>query len=255
MKKDAITSLFKNVQTTATKHSGEILLGIGIATSITTTIMAVKATPKALDIIREHDEAGEDVPPMTKKEIVKATYKVYIPTVAMGTVSIICLVASGSVNARRQAAIMTAATISETALREYQEKVIEVIGEEKEKEVRDAVAAEQIRKNPISEKEVIITSGKTLCFDVPSGRYFESDVDRIKRAENELNRQMIQDGYVALNDLYFLLGLKAIGLGDDLGWNVDRGLIDIYFSSQLTEEGKPCVVIGHRLPPTYDYKL
>ena len=66
---------------------------------------------------------------------------------------------------------------------------------------------------------------------------------------------MIQDGYVALNDLYFLLGLKTIGLGDDLGWNVDRGLIDIYFSSQLTEDGKPCVVIGHRLPPTYDYKL
>ena len=255
MKKDSFVGVVKNLQTYTVKHSGEILLGIGIVTGISTTVMAVKATPKAVRIIEELENVSEDNKPLTKTEIIKATYKVYIPTAAMGIVSIVCLIGSGSVNSRRQAAIMTAATISETALREYQEKVIEVIGEEKEKDIRDAVAAEKIRKNPPSEKEVIITSGKTLCYDLMFGGYFESDVESIKRAENELNRQLLQDGYVTLNDLYFLMGRKPIGYGDELGWNAERGLIDMYFSSQLNEKNEPCLAIGHRLPPMYDFKL
>ena len=48
MPKQSLASIAKSVRTAMKKHSPEILTGIGIAGMITTTVMAVKATPKAL---------------------------------------------------------------------------------------------------------------------------------------------------------------------------------------------------------------
>ena len=48
MNKPNVADLFKSVKMVVSKHSPEILTGIGIAGMITTTILAVKATPKAL---------------------------------------------------------------------------------------------------------------------------------------------------------------------------------------------------------------
>lgn len=243
----------KKIYRGVTNHSAEILLGVGIGGYITTTVMAVSATPKALQLIGDAEKHYKRE--LTKKETVKVAYKIYIPSFFMGLLSTGCLLASGSVNAKRNAAIMTACSISEAALKEYQNKVIEVIGETKEKQVRDTIAEEHIKNDPISnKKEVFITGGETLCYDMWSGRYFKSDIDKIKRIENELNRQMLQDDYVSLNDLYFMLGLNSIPMGDELGWNSSQGLVELYFSPQLTDKDEPCLAIGHRLPPTYDYR-
>lgn len=59
--------------------------------------------------------------------------------------------------------------------------------------------------------------------------------------------------YISLNDLYFELGLDNIKLGDELGWNIDKGYIDINFSSQLDANGTPCLVLDYRVAPVYDY--
>ena len=53
MDKQTLVNAVKSVRTAAKRHSPEILTGIGIAGMITTTIMAVRATPKALTIIGE----------------------------------------------------------------------------------------------------------------------------------------------------------------------------------------------------------
>ena len=52
MKKEITKSLL-SLKTAIKKHSPEILTGIGIAGMITTTVMAVRATPKALILIGE----------------------------------------------------------------------------------------------------------------------------------------------------------------------------------------------------------
>ena len=70
-------------------------------------------------------------------------------------------------------------------------KVIEMFGEKKNEAVKDAIAKDKVEKNPVVTREVIITEkGNTLCYDAVSGRYFKGDIEKIKKAECELNRQM-----------------------------------------------------------------
>jgi hypothetical protein len=253
MKKPKLSSISKGIRGAITKHSPEILTGIGIAGMITTTIMAVRATPKALILIEEKKEEI-DVDKLTPIELIKTTWTCYIPAAITGGLSIICLIGASSVNVRRNTALATAYTLSESALKEYQEKVIETIGEKKEQTVRDAIAKERIDKNPVSSREVIITEkGNTLCYDAISGRYFKSDIDKLKKAENELNRRMRDEMYISLNEFYYEIGLNPTSIGDDLGWNIDHGYIELNFSSQLSDDGNPCLVIDYQVAPRYEY--
>ena len=103
-------------------------------------------------------------------------------------------------------------------------------------------------------REVIITEkGNTLCYDAISGRYFKGDIDKIKKAEYELNRQMRDEMYISLNDFYYEIGLDNIKIGDELGWNIDDGYIDLSFSSQLASDGTPCLVIDYSIAPRYNF--
>ena len=253
MKKE-IAKSFLSLKTAIKKHSPEILTGIGIAGMITTTVMAVRATPKALILIEERkEEIGAEK--LEAMDMVKTTWACYIPAAITGTLSVACLIGASSVNARRNAALATAYTLSESALKDYQGKVIEMFGEKKNEAVKDAVAKDKVEKNPVVTREVIITEkGNTLCYDAISGRYFKSDIEKIKKAECELNRQMLDDMYVSLNDFYYEIGLDSVKLGDELGWNVDSGYIDLSFSSQLASDGTPCLIIDYSVAPRYDYR-
>ena len=254
MGKTNLATIAKDIRKFASKRSPEILTGIGIAGMITTTILAVRATPKALELIEEKKEE-ESVDELSSFEVVKVACKPYIPAMVTCVASTACLIGASSVNTKRNAALATAYKLSETALSEYRDKVVETIGEKKERIVRDKVAEERVKKNPVSKNEVIVTgNGKTLCFDPISGRYFMCSIETIKRAENELNKQMLHDisGYVSLNEFYDELGLDHTSVGDDLGWNTDQ-LIDINFSSQLNDNGEPSVVLDYLVAPKYDY--
>lgn len=258
-----LAKVVKNVQRTAKKHSPEILTGIGIAGMVTTVVMAVRATPKAIAMVEAHEEEWNmeaigtgDYNNMPKIEVVKACWTCYIPATIVGMVSIGCLIGASSVNLRRNAALATAYTLSESALKEYQEKVIEEIGEKKEQSVRDAIAKDRIEKNPISKSEVVVTErGDTLCYDMLSGRYFKTDIEKLRKIENDLNRQMRDDIYITLNEFYYAIGLEPIKIGDNIGWNIDKGYIDLKFSSQITENGQPCLVLDYQVGPSYDFRL
>lgn len=151
--------------------------------------------------------------------------------------------------------LATAYSLSEAAFAEYREKAAETVGEKKEAEIRDKVAKAQIERDPVSGHEVIMTGkGDTLCYDVVSGRYFKSSIEKIRRAENVLNRKLMDEMYVSLNEFYYELGLKCTGMGNELGWNVDDGLIDLHFSTQLSEDETPCLVVDYHIAPRYDYR-
>ena len=239
---------------TLKKHSPGILTGIGIVGLLATSVMAVDATPKAMELIREKkEELG--VEKLTAAETVKATWKCYIPAAVTAATSVACIVGANSVNAKRQAALATACTLSETAMREYKDKVVETIGEKKEREVMDAIAKDKIEKNPVSKSEVILTNkGDTLCFDPWSSRYFKSDAEKLRKAVNDLNYQLINEGCVTLNDFYYDIGLDETRPGETLGWNINRGgQVQFRFSSQVAEDGTPCLVLEFINPPSYDY--
>lgn len=256
MSKLTVAGIAKNLRRSMAKHSPEILTGVGIAGMLTTTVLAVKATPKAIALIEQKaQEANCHTDELKPVEKVKACWKCYIPAAATGMTSIACLVGASSVNAKRNAALAAAYTLSDTAFREYKEKVIETIGEKKEQVVREKVAEEQVKKEPMATKEVVIVEKNgTLCFDPLSSRYFKSDVNKIKSAVNALNGHILTSfcNYVSLNEFYDEIGLTHVGIGDDMGWNLDNRIeIDITYVAM--DDGSPCAVIGHKNAPKYDY--
>ena len=253
MAKSNMTDIIKSVKATISKHSPEILTGIGIAGMVITTILAVKATPKAIKLI-EAEKRAKHVDALSPVDTVKTVWKCYIPAAMTGVSSIACLIGSNAINAKRNAALTTVYTLSEMARNEYKEKVIETIGEKKERTIKEKVDAERIKKDPVSKKEVIITEkGTTLCYDHVFGRYFKSDIDIINRAMNKINREIVINMYASLNDFYAELGLSPVEMGYDLGWNIDDGTIEIEPSSQLADDGTPCLVIDYSVSPKYNY--
>ena len=254
MGKPKLATFFKGVQTSLVKHSPEILTGIGIAGMLTTTVLAVKATPKALKLMDEKKKET-DVEKLTVGETIKTTWKCYIPAAVTCTASIACLIGARSVDAKRNAALATAYKLSETALAEYREKVVETIGEKKEKDIRDKISKDRIEGNPTNNNEIIITSnGETLCYDYYSKRYFKSNIDTIKRAVNEINRQLLLESYVSLNDFYSEIGLEGTDYGERSGWNTnDLKLIDVHYSSHLDTNGTPCLAIDFEVAPKYNF--
>lgn len=268
MKKPNINKSLQNFKLAASKHSPEILTGLGIGGLVTTTILAVRATPKALELIDKEtterkyieledadDISHVDYIALTKLEIVKLTWKLYIPAAITGITSITCLIGATSVNAKRNAALATAYKLSEAAFIEYKDKVVETIGDKKEKVIREKVAEDRIKKNPPVQNSIIMTGkGTTLFLEPVSGRYFQSDIEKIKRIENSINKRMLHDisGYMSLNDFYDELGLEHTSIGYDLGWNA-YNLLEIDYIPQLTDEDQPCVYLEYTNAPKYGY--
>ena len=253
MRKPNINEAFKSLKRSTSKYSPQILTGLGIAGVVTTTVLAIKATPKAVKLVEE--EAYERKEELTPIEVVKVTWKCYIPTAVSMATSITCLICANSVNTKRNAALAAAYKISETAFIEYKDKVVETIGEKKEKTVREKIAEDKVKNNPPTQNTIIMTdSGAELFLEPVSGRYFKSDMEKIRRIENECNKKMLHDinGYMSLNDFYDELGLEHSSIGYELGWN-SYNLLEIDYIPQLLEDDKLCVVLEYTTGPKYDY--
>lgn len=235
------------------KNGPTIVLGLGIASMVIGTVLAVYETPKALDDIKDLEEEKKkekDPEPITKKEIVKATWKRYIFPLTTEVVGMGLIIQSHRMMNNRVIAFATAYSGLETAHMLYQKNARDILGEKKEQEIRDAVAKERV---PAKIDNVISLGGNTLCYDPWTERLFYSDQETIRRAINNLNKQMMDECYISLNEYYYEIGLKDVKCGDLLGWHIDQGLIDVSFSSQLTKDGRPCLVIDFLVEPVYDY--
>ena len=153
MNKPNLSKIVRSVQYTLGKYTPQILTGIGVAGMVTTVVLAVKATPKALTLIEDKKEEL-DTDKLTVVDTVKAAWKPYIPAVATGILSTVCIIGGNAVGTRRTAALAAAYKISETALHEYKDAVVETIGEEKSKEVKEKVVQNKMDKNPVTEKQM-----------------------------------------------------------------------------------------------------
>lgn len=254
----SVKQILTKAQTLISNNSQQISLGIGIAGIITTTVMAVEVTPKAcylIDIAAEEKAEKEDILISDSRGVkenldilgpidtIKTTWKCYLPVVIMGSLTIACFICSYKSGAAKQAAIASAYSIAEKTFNDYREKVIEIVGEDKDKEVREAVAKKQLEETS-SEEIIPFGSGTHLCYDSISGRYFKSDVESIRSKMNDFNHELNGDYYSDLNYWYIILDLPSIGIGHMLGWNANR-LMDINFSSQIAPNGEPCIVLDY----------
>lgn len=245
--------MIRKIGNTINRNSAGILAGVGVVGVVTTTVLAVKATPLAYEILLEESRRVDD--PFTLKEKFMLTWKVYIPTAAMATVTIAAIIGSQTVNQRKHTALAGLYTLSEKTFTEYQHQVMEQLGENKEKELRDSAVSKVTNEtNPHSMSNVFMTGkGDHLCYETASGRYFRSDIESVRKVENDVNHRLISDMWVSLNEVYSELGLPSISIGEDLGWNVDR-LLAFNFSSMITDDGEPCLVIDYDVPPSQEFR-
>lgn len=274
-----IVTVGRKIAGEVSKNSPVILIGLAVTGVVSTVVLGVKATPKALAIIDDevyerYEKSGsqESFPEwlgikkedgyswsdrtnmLKKKEIVKLTWECYIPTAAVGLATIACIIGAHNIHLRRNAALASLYSLTESAFKEYQAKVVETIGKNKELKVRDDVTADTIKNNPIGDKQVIFTGkGETLFYDQMSGRYFKGDIEKIRRIQNKINKDLISEDFMSLNDLYYELGLSPIKLGEEMGWHLDHGMLEIRFSAQLTENEEPCIALDYELVPRYAY--
>lgn len=245
------------------RHLSEILTGFGIGGSILAIFETGEATVKAVKrVAQKKEELHTDK--LTPKETVAVAWKYYIPAAITEGLSISCLFGASSVNAKRNAALMTAYSITEATLKDYRQEVIKSLGERKEEAVRTEVDKKRVTEDPPTPEDIdIITrTGKTLCMDGTFGGYFYSDIETIRKAANRLNCAMktMAEPYVSLNDFNAEIDHDPVDAGNILGWNIamdgcsgqSDGPIRLYFSSQLVK-GIPVLVMTHANMPKYDY--
>lgn len=259
--KGKVAETVNNVIDYAKKNEPAILSGIGVAGVFITAWMAFKAGPKANYILEKHRcmiDSGKDKKEETKKAI-KELAPVVIPPAAMAVATSVCIIGSNSVSSKRIAVLSAAYNVSESALKEYQNKVTEIVKPEKVKQIKESLAKDELEKNPIKPStDVIVTGdGDVLCMDCYSGRYFRSNAQKIGQAVNELSADVQTDMYVSLNDFYSKIGIPSIPMGDDFGWNVDdlnHGQLSIEVSAHLTPDKQPCLVVNYDIFPREDYR-
>ena len=265
MDKTKVTQMFSSVKLFMTKHSPEILTGVGIAGMITTTVLAVKATPKAMTLIEEAERKKHvhihgqyhniEREPLTKLETIKVAWKPYIPAAITGVLSTACLIGASATNYKRNAALATAYQVVSTTLSDYKDQVVETIGEKREKTVREKVAQKQVDRMPESNQPVIITGyGDVWFIDPISNQEFQSDIEKVRKAFNDLNYRMVvgMEEYVSLTDLYNELGAPDLrtAVSDDIGWNLGSdGPVEFSMHACTRKNGQPALMLEYQVAP------
>jgi hypothetical protein len=243
-----LSHILKRSEKFIVDNSSTILTAVGVTGTITTAYLTGKATYRVARIVN-HPESREPNP--DARLFIKAFWKEYIPAVGVGTVTIVAIVGANRVGTRRAAAVAAAYSLSERAFDEYKTKVVEKMGENKEREVRDELAQDRVKRTEGSEV-VILSDGEVLCFDQFSGRYFRSDMESLKKAMNDTNYQILNHVYASLSDFYDRVGLAHTSFSDEIGWNSDEQL-ELEFSTTLSEDGRPCIAIDFKVAPVRDY--
>lgn len=227
------------------RNGSTILTFLGGAGVIATSVMAVKATPKAMQLIEEAKEAkGEE---LTKIEVVKTAGPVYIPSALIGLSTLTCIFGANYLNKRQQAALTSAYMLLSNSYKEYKQKIVDMYGESANTRVREEIVLDKYEEE---DESIVVEEGKQLFYDYFSERYFESTIEDVQRAEYRVNRDMAMRGYVYLNEFYEHLDMEPIDPGYALGWSVGSQLatnwqnwIDFSHEKVVLDDGLECFIV------------
>lgn len=231
------------------QNKAGLCIGGGLAFMLFGAGLAAIFSPKAVQAIEDKkEELGVDELPVGEK--IKTSIGYYLPTIGFEILGASMILYGNQVNLKNEAAIMAAYAMNETALQITRDKIREVVGEKKEKDIQESVANDLLERNKSKSSTVIITdNGDRLCFDNIINQYFKSSKTRVETAINKLNFDIINGrGVVTLNDYCLALGLPEVELGTELGWGLSNP-INATFGSKLLDNGDPCVSIFHNNIP------
>lgn len=224
-------------------NSPEILTGVSVAGVGITAYLSGKAAVKASEILKYHDANSKKE--LNWKQKTKLVWKTYLPAGISGAVTAGCIIGSSRASSHRTAAALSAYTLTEKAFTEYRSKVAEQIGKNKERKVRDDIVQDSVKDDrPFSENIIFWGEGPFTCIERYTHRYFRSDMEALRKAENKINHKINNELYVTLDDFYDIIGLPHTSVSDRMGWKSDRGLMELHMTSVLIE-GKPCLAFEY----------
>ena len=232
-------------------NAPKILTGVAVGGTILTAVLASRET---LELHEEIMQLRKEQETVTKSEIVKVGLKRYAPAIVTGAVTICCMIGAVAIG-NHQAALLegalSAATIGST---EYHRAVVDAIGEEKERSIRDAVALKKFQESKIDEDHVFQTGkGSYLFMDSWTGRFFRSCHEAVMKSMYDALDEMKSNDEITLNDYYHYIPLPPVEGGKKDGWNVDHPLkMHIHYGSD--DKGEPCgIIVYDEEPGRYTY--
>ena len=260
---------------TIKKNSPEILLGAGIVGFVGTVVLACRATCRADEVLEFHRRKIKDIE--DAKEIADAdpegemSYdveiyrqdkairylkttgslaKLYAPTVAVGTLSLACILTSRNIMQKRYLGVVAAYNGLSAAFEEYRKRVRDEYGEGLDKHFRYGTTYEELpvydengKKTKEKEQVEKTETGMVMQTD-DSCRFFDSSNPNwdknpafsmmwLRGQQNILNDILHTRGHVFLNEVYDALGFPHTPQGAVLGWIdgegdncIDFGLYD-----------------------------
>jgi hypothetical protein len=244
-----------------------VLTGMGITGVVTTAYFTGRASFKAAQIIdreetqirmqtlRDNANIIDDleIPKMTNMDKFKLVWPLYVAPVSVGATTITAIAMANHTASKKIAALAVASSISERTLSEYRAKVLEKIGENKEMAIRDELAQERVANTPVSKEVLVIGAGDVLCFDMYTGRYFQSTVEKIRQAENKINYEILNHMYASLSRFYDLIDILPTQYSDEVGWNGLTDRFEVRFSTVMSPDNRPCIAIEFARPPMPEY--
>lgn len=145
-----------------------ILTCIGAVGTVATSVLAVKATPKAMKLLDAATyEKGSD---LTVLEKIKVAGGCYIPSAMVCAATLCCIFGANALNKKQQASLISAYAMLDKAYRNYRGKVRETLGPDTDEQILKAIVEEQI-------DEGYVPGDARLCYDMQSGDYFEASVE------------------------------------------------------------------------------
>lgn len=207
-----MSGLISNSKLFVKRNSATILTCMGGAGVVATSVMAVKATPKALQLLEEAEKEKQEE--LTNLEKVKIAGPAYIPSIVVGASTIVCIFGANALNKRQQAALTSAYGLINSSYKEYKNKVKELYGEDADGEVKNQIAKDKYEKADIPRAE-----GFELFYDEFSGRFFRSTLEKVQRAQYEINRDLSLRDWATINEFYDYLGIPHVDAGDIIGWS------------------------------------
>ena len=252
MKKETIQSLVK-VSNYIDDNKATILTYMGVAGVVGTAVLAVKSKPKADKLLKEKKEYkrlhyNEE---LTRFESFLAVVPAYLPAILMGIGTSACILGSHHISKEREAALISAYSYLNTSYNEYKDKVKELFGEEKEQQVRDAIAKDH--QNVGKEEDML------LLYDEFGKRYFNISQAKYSDALYQINRMYNFTGEMKLNDFYEFFDLDPIPGGDILGWSALKDFectgiswIDVKLRPMEMVDNCECFVMEYNVEPSDD---
>lgn len=245
------------------QNAALILTSTGVVGTVGTGLVTARATFKASDVLRdaqalpEGDEVGDverEAVELTTFQKVGAVWPLYLPPVGIAGLTIASIIGANRVSAKQVAALAAAYSITEHQLEEYKEKALEKLGVVREKKLRDEISQDRVRNNP-SKEVIIVANGDVLFYDMLTGRYFQSTVEKVKKAETKIHGEIYNYMYCSLSIFFDELGLPPTDFSDLVGWNSETSpTIDL--STTVTPDDRPCMTVSlNPMPkPDYEYK-